>query len=118
MRSNPLTAKRKKFSKKRVAILGWGTLAIEISQFLINQKKLGCEVVFCCPNQSDVKRDKWQPPFKKYLEENNIHFINSLDLNNPSTVSFMRGQGLDFIFFQCLFEIGITLSNDLVNRHS
>ena len=55
--------------KRRVAVLGWGVLAIEASNYLINQKKLGCEVVFCCPNQSDVKRDKWQPSFKKYLEK-------------------------------------------------
>ena len=98
MRSNPLTAKRKKFSKKRVAILGWGTLAIEITQFLIAQRKMECEVIFCCPNQPDVKRDQWQPSFKNYIQKNDLKLFESSEINSPATLDFIKEQNLDFLF--------------------
>ena len=91
MRSNPLTTERKRFSKKRVAIFGWGTLAIEISKFLITQKKMDCEIIFCCPNKPDIKRDQWQPSFKNYLKKNNLKLFESSEINSPVTFCFLKG---------------------------
>jgi len=84
--------------KRKVAIFGWGTLAIEITRFLIDKMGMGCEIIFCCPNQPNLKKDQWQPSFEKYLKENKIKLISSDKISNSSTVSFIKEQKLDFIF--------------------
>jgi methionyl-tRNA formyltransferase len=84
--------------KKRIAVLGWGVLATEITKFLLTKKKDECEIVFYCPNDTNQARDQWQPSFRTFLQEKGFRILNSADINSDDSVDFVKSQKIDFLF--------------------
>lgn len=73
-------------------------LGIEIVQFLLTEKQSQCEIIFTCPNDTNEKRNQWQPSFEEYSQQTNLKLLKSTEINNLVTNNFINEQNLDFLF--------------------
>jgi len=84
--------------KKRIAIFGWGVLAIEIAQFLLIEKQSQCDIIFACPNDTNEKRNEWQPSFEEFAKQANLKLVKPAEISNLADNNSINEQNLDFLF--------------------
>ena len=81
--------------KYRVAFLGKNTVAVNALEIL---SKKNCEIVLVSPNNSDSGEDGWQLSLMKRARELNYNIKKFEKIKEHSSIEYLSGLELDFIF--------------------
>jgi methionyl-tRNA formyltransferase len=82
--------------KKRVALFGKNSVAVNALEILIHKKNV--EIVLVSPNNSDHGEDGWQLSLLRRANQYNLNTYQFSKIKQADSIEYLRNLNLDFIF--------------------